>query len=449
MIFQAIRGRKKPSDSAGPDLLTVGKALAQASDAGTGVAGSRTNTNQLPDTDGTQDDSHNIPRYRRLYFTNSLVRAGVDNIASHAVLTGPRVRTSPPDVGKDFMLASFMAYKPHVGFVDWLVDIATWYIVDGEIFLKPVSVGTVGGDKAITFKAMDPCKVQADIRGMELTGWRYTGTIEATYTLEEVLHLFDVKNPDQMRGISALRSAVKPAGELYDAQTAMDAAFTEYGKLPGYWEVPEYAWQQLEGPVDGESEEDEKAREARNVAKMNTLLSLTAGTVPKVRPGTVYHPINRSADAFMRNYPEYWRSKTMEIARALDIPDYVVSGSVRDTNYSALRIAFQDAQIRYQGIQRFLETVLRWCFNQWVVNGRAVIDEIAWPPQHPLDVLKEFHAYASGTQARLVSPQSAMKALGYSYDEELAKWEQWQKDIEQRGIPLPRPVYPPTPEGDE
>lgn len=449
MIFQGIRDRKKPPDSVGPDLLTIGKALAQSPDARTGAGASRPNPNQLPGTDGSQDDFHNIRRYRELYFGNSLVRAGVDNIANHAVLTGPRVHTAPPNNGRDFMRATLMHNMPHIGLVDWLVDVATWYIVDGEIFLVPVVVGTVEGGKTTAFKALDPCKVQADTQGKKITGWRYTGTEETVYALDAVLHLFDVKSPGQMRGISSLRSAVKPAGELDDAQTAMDAAFTEYGKLPGYWEVPEYAWQELEGVVDGESEEDEKAREARNVAKMNTLLSLTAGAVPKVRPGTVYHPINRSADAFMRNYPEYWRSKTMEIARALDIPDYVVSGSVRDTNYSALRIAFQDARIRYHGIQRFLETVLRWCFMHWIGSSQAVIEEIAWPPQHPLDVLKEFHAYASGTQARLVSPQSAMKALGYSYDEELANWEQWQKDIEQRGIPLPRPVYPPTPEGDE
>lgn len=392
------------------------------------------------------DNRSKVGNYRTLYFTDSLVKAGVDNIAQQAVQMGPMVMTAAQGDGEAFDMMRPVATAPHTRLRDWLADLATWYVIDGEIFIVAEMQSTILGEPIVRFRVLDPAQVQPIKNGDALLGWQ--DQYGNRYAYQEVLHLFDQKVPGQWRGVSALLGAVGPSDELKTARDAMDRAFTEYGKLPGYWTLPTGFEPDLEEAEDGETEEQRAAREKANQEQMNARLSLASGAVPRLPEGAAYTPINRSGDAFMRGYPDYWKSKTAEIARALGIPDYIVSGSVRDTNYSALRIAHMEAKSRYQGIQRMLECVIEWCYIRYMPGGSPIV-EIRWPPQPVLDVQKEYYAIGSAITAGLMSPESAMRQIGLDYEQELERMESWVTEATRRGIPVSRPQFPPYPETED
>ena len=401
------------------------------------------------DVDALGDNSGKIGEYRNLYFRDSLVKAGVDNIAGQSVQMGPMVLTAGPGDGEAFDRIRPVATAPQVRLRDWLTDLATWYLVDGEIFIVADPTRSLGGDPLMRFRVLDPVKVRPIKRGDTLLGWE--DGAGARFGHADILHLFDQKVPGQWRGVSVLQGAALPAQELAAARTAMDRAFQDYGRLPGYWRLPLSMNADLEAPPMSqtpETPEEKAAREKRNADRLATKLSLTAGQTPKVFGDTEYVAINRSGDAFANNYPDYWRSKTAEIARALSIPDYIVSGSVRDTNYSALRIAHMEAKSSYQGIQRMLECVIEWCYIRYMPGGSPIV-EIRWPPQPVLDVQKEYYAIGSAITAGLMSPESAMRQIGLDYEQELERMESWVTEATRRGIPVSRPQFPPYPETED
>ena len=388
------------------------------------------------------DNSGLIQQWRGLYYGNSLVRGAIRNMSRQAVQTGPRIVTVRGEDGDQFMAMRPVGTAPHTRMVDWLKAIGLWYIVDGEIFIVQDTAPALDGGQRVVFKVLDAARVRPARDGDYLIGW--TDGIKKDYGLREVLHLFDWESPAQWRGVSALESAIEPAQALDYARQAMSAAFHDYGNLPGYWTLPETFWATLEPAAPGEDEAATKTREDRNARKLNTALTLTAGQTPRVHEGTTYTAINRSGDAFMRAFPDYWRSKTSEIARALGVPDYIVSGSVRDTNYSALKIAYTDAINRYLDIQQVLNQVIEWCYLRWRPGGSEITD-IRWPPQPPLDVQKEYYAIGSAMGSRLVSPQTAMGQIGLHYETEIANWGQWQQDMTDKGVGVPTPIYPVAP----
>ena len=395
--------------------------------------------------DALGDNRGKVGEYRALYFSDSLVKAGVDNIATQSVQMGPMVLTAAAGDGEAYDLMRPVATAPHTRVRDWLVDLATWYVIDGEIFIVAELTPGFLGEPMVRFRTLDPAQVQPIMNNRALVGWQ--DQFGNRYAYSEVLHLFNQRVPGQWRGVSDLFGAVAPADELKTARTAMDKAFTEYGKLPGYWVLPRDFEPDLEEAEDEETPEQRAAREKENAERVNARLSLASGAVPRLPEGASYVPINRSGDAFMNGYPDYWRSKTSEIARALGIPDYIVSGSVRDTNYSALRIAHMEAKTKYQSIQRMLECVIEWTYIRYLPSGSPIV-EIRWPPQPVLDIQKEYYAIGLAITAGLMSPESAMRQIGLDYEQELERMQNWIDEATRRGIPVSRPMYPPYPEVD-
>ena len=401
--------------------------------------------------DPTQDNHGLIPEYRLLYFSNALVKSGVQNVARQSVQTGPRVVTVNRDDGERFMEIRPVRTAPYTTLADWLTTLAVTLMVDGELFLVPDGAQNVLGETRPAFRVLDASRIQGvstPSAPTEIVGWRDVQTGEI-YNMNAVLHIFEWETPGQFRGVSALDAAIVPAQALDAARRALVSAFTEYGKLPGIWTLPEDFWESLEpAPAALETDEERKAREERNDALLDKTLRLGSGSTPMVHEGTTYTPINRSGDAFMRVFPEYQRLKTSELARAIGVPDHIVSGLVRDGNYSSLKLAHTEAKSRYTAMQRLLESVIRWCYDV-AYPGGSRITAIHWPPQPPLDAQKELGALAMATGARLMSHETAMLIQGLDYNQELDRMENWTDEAERRDIGVPQPVYPAGPVDQE
>ena len=390
-----------------------------------------------------------VVEYRDLYTNLSYIRSAVNHIAEQSIQTGPIVTAEGPrgaELGRVFV-DTFrpLATAPRETLVDWLADLVVYYLVDGELFLHRLP-----GDD-LRFESLDPSYISARVEGDRITGWRMQAGRGGQWGWDDpnYLHIMDIRYPGQTRGVSLLRAAQLPAEELREANYALDAALQEYGLLRGYWVLSDDEMQELEKPLLGESEADKTAREARNEARLQAKINVPRGSSPAVHEGTRYEVVSRGGDAFVRIFPDYVRVKVGQIARAMGVPEYVVSGSVSETNYSALRISRAEAEYRYRATQRTLESVLRWVWGHYAVwqgmPGVGLV-EVRWPPQPPLDLQKDVYALAAAVRDKILSRRTAVEILGRDWGTELMRMEEEQMEFAARGITVPAQPYPAAPE---
>ena len=394
-----------------------------------------------------------VSRYRELYLDVSYVRSGVNHIAEQSVQGGPWLTAMTlGEPGREIPTTEFLksfrplATAPRETVVDWLINLATYNVIDGELFLRRVP--TMAG---LCFEALDPACIHDVVSGEAITGHRMTGRMPMEWAVDDrnYLHVFDVLYPGQTRGISLLRSALAPALDLLAANRAIASAMQEYGQLRGYWELSPDDIRQFKAPVIGETEPEREAREAFNTALYHSKFTAPPGGSATVGQGTGYRPINRGGDTFVSTYRDYVGIAVSRISRSLSVPEYVVSGSVSETNYSALKISRTEAEFRYRATQRMLESVLQWMWGHYAAYMNypmSKLTEIRWPPQPPLDLQKEVYAIAAGARDRVVSHQTGAEWLGLHWPTELERMAEEQAEFERRGIPMNTPAYPAAPE---
>ena len=397
---------------------------------------------------GKSGYTDNISGYRRLYADMGYVRGAVNHIAEQSVQTGPTLDASEGQTERARqMTATFrpLAYAPHETLTDWLIDLAVYHLVDGEVFIRRLP----GVD--CHFEVLDAELVHEVIDGDQVVGYRLARGRPLQWRVGDpnYLHLWDVRYPGQTRGLSLLAAALEPGDLLWQSAQALSAAVDEYGRLRGYWMVAEEDWAELEGRVPGESPEERSAREKRNDNRMQSRFEVPDGESPKVHEGTTYNVIERGGDAYLREYSAYVRVQVGRISRALGVPEYVVSGSVAETNYSALRISRAEAEYRYRATQRTLEAVLRWVWPHYCRSQglpESELTRILWPPQPPLDLQREAYALSAVVRDKMLSRRSAAEMLGRDWDTELERMTEEQEEFVRRDITMPSPAYPSAPE---
>jgi lambda family phage portal protein len=161
---------------------------------------------------------------------------------------------------------------------------------------------------------------------------------------------------------------------------------------------------------------------------------LEPGAVLKIPGGW---KVNATAPQQAQQVAEFLMHMTRTIAAGVDVPEHLMTGDLRQANYSSLRAALVSFRQKVEAFQyqtlvpQFLDPVWRRVVTSAVLSGdvRADLSDdlfaVEWiaPAQPWVDPLKDAEATALLIDRGLMSRRQAVAAMGYSVtalDEEIA-----------------------------
>ncbi|MFN3211205.1 MAG: phage portal protein [Roseovarius sp.] len=222
----------------------------------------------------------------------------------------------------------------------------------------------------------------------------------------DVLHIFRPAGPGAVRGISALAPVLLRLAELDATEDAVQMG----AKVAALLSVILTNENDL-GSGDDPFSEDQ---------------SLEPGAMFKVPGGW---KVNTTAPQQAQQVGEFLQHQTRAIAAGLDVPEHLLTGDLRNANYSSLRAALVSFRQKIEQFQfhvlvpQFLDPCWRRVMESAVLRGDLDPDpdlfRVEWiPPAQPwVDPLKDAEATLKLLGAGLMSRRQAVAALGYSVDE--------------------------------
>jgi len=338
--------------------------------------------------------------------TNPLFRGEILNHEKYVVGDGPMFHHADDTV----MQAARDAYKA-IGGVRWAIELCRRFVRDGEVFCAFPN-GTA--------RFIDPAAVRTPpeeignlyiTRGVEVspedTGEvvayhiRVTDTDYRRIPADEMLHVMDCADENELRGWSRLENIapICRAKVLFS-----DERMTS-------WQIGNSVFLVRRGPAGGTT--------TRNLAEGGTTSDApSSGSILRVGPNVEYQyvtPNMNSGDA-----AKDARELTLLIAAGTTQSEYLVSGDVSNGNYSSTMIAEAQNMLAFMSVRRAL--------TQFIVD---VVERVAgvvgaglsvrWPSMRYRTWEDEVNALRAMVRELGLSPETALRELGYEYDVEVAR----------------------------
>lgn len=226
---------------------------------------------------------------------------------------------------------------------------------------------------------------------------------------EDVLHVYRPTGPGAVRGVSALANVLLRLSEL----DGLEDALQTNAKVAALLSVI----LTNENAMDDGS--DDPFAEGQ---------SLEPGAMFKIPGGW---KVNTTAPQQTQQVAEFLSHMTRTIAAGLDVPEHLLTGDLRQANYSSLRAALVSFRQKVEAYQfhtlvpQLLNPVWRRVMTNAVLSGEidAPLNDdlfaVEWiPPAQPwVDPLKDAEATLKLMGAGLMSRRQAVASLGYSIDE--------------------------------
>lgn len=224
---------------------------------------------------------------------------------------------------------------------------------------------------------------------------------------EDVIHVYRPTGPGAVRGVSALAPILLRLAEL----DATEDAYQVAAKVSAMLSV-------ILSNTNDVSGED----------PLPDGQGLEPGAILKLAGGW---NVNTVAPQQAQQISEFLSHMTRTIAAGLDVPEHLLTGDMRQANYSSLRaalVAFRQKIEAYQFsvlVPQMLDPVWRRVIGTAVLSGRInaeLNDElfaVEWiPPAQPwVDPVKDAQAALMLMKGGLMSRRQAVAQLGYSIDE--------------------------------
>lgn len=280
----------------------------------------------------------------------------------------------------------------------------------------------------------------------------------------EVRHIFEVKRPGQMRGVSALASVLTRLRSIGD----YDDAVLERQKLANLFAAF------ITRGVGGDVDVDPLTNLPLEMMGDQPLAGLQPGVVQELEYGQDVKFANPPEAG--TTYSDYMRTQHLGTAAAAGIPYEVFSGDIANVSDRTLRVVinefrrFAEQRQWHTIIPMFCQPVRQWWTEACVLAGLVSLDEandvsmVQWAPHgwayiHPV---QDVQAKQTEVDAGFRSRSSVISERGddpETVDEERAADEQREKDnglfsdptgkLDANGEPIPVPEADPAQEPDQ
>jgi len=236
---------------------------------------------------------------------------------------------------------------------------------------------------------------------------------------EEVIHLFRVLRPGQIRGEPWLARALVKLNELDQYDDAELVRKKTAAMFAGF--------------ITRISPEDNLMGEGLAGANGAALAGLEPGTLQILEPG---EDIKFSAPADVgSSYAEFMRQQFRAVAAAMGITYEMLTGDLTQVNYSSIRAGLLEFRRRCEALQhgvlvhQLCRPIWRAWMDQAVIEGALSLpgygkrprdyQSVKWIPQgwQWVDPQKEFNALKLAIRAGLMSRSEAISAYGYDAED--------------------------------
>jgi lambda family phage portal protein len=339
----------------------------------------------------------------------------------------------------DFFEMQRQLYRSFVSFGEYLVVMTN--LPDRDRFV-PLSLMPVDVDRLSGFGAR-PSKDVGFADGIEYdlqTGrplaywisndWGKATRIEAKY----VIHGYSQLEPEQLRGVSPLATAILLAENLSDYMQTEATAAKLLSRL--------YAFVHTNDPVTHQKIRGNGGAD-RKTEHWET------GTIEYLRPGETIEFANPNRPG--SSFEPFIRQIMLQLSAGCDTPYELISGDYTQLSYSSLRgIRLDMLRIIAPAQAHFIRIVCRRVYRafleQAVLNGRIPIadffksprayERAQWikPGMESVDPLRETKADIDRLANLLISPQEILAAQGRDWEQTLANIAQFRQRARELGL---------------
>ena len=238
---------------------------------------------------------------------------------------------------------------------------------------------------------------------------------------EDIIHLFRLERPGQVRGIPWLAPAIlnlRDLDEYEDAELVrrkIATCFTAFVTSP----LPE----------DEDTSDPDDLRE-----------KMEPGTIEHLPPGKT---VTLATPPTVTGYKEYSSAMLHKVAAALQCPYTVLTGDFSEVNFSSGRLGWLQFwkhvdQWRWNIlIPRFCDRVFNWYLEALALSGvktEGVTPEWTPPKRDMIDPQKEIAATKEAIKAGIKSLPEAIREEGYEPEDLLDEIEDFQKKADAKGL---------------
>lgn len=227
---------------------------------------------------------------------------------------------------------------------------------------------------------------------------------------EDVIHIFKRDGAGQHRGLSWFAPVVLPLNELSQLHDALLVSAKIQAMMTGFVQ-----------DLNGTGTAFNDAQQSGNAMD----LSLEPGTMRILPSG---YSMTFSNPAQMQQSVDYAAHSIRVIAAGLQLPEFLLSGNMRNVNYSSARTALVQFRQHVEGIQHTLLVgkLFEPVFRRWLaladLSGSISVDDVPtvewFFPQMPwIDPLKEAEGTAAMIAAGLKSRKQAVAELGFNIEQ--------------------------------
>lgn len=266
---------------------------------------------------------------------------------------------------------------------------------------------------------------------------------------EQILHIYEMLRPGQMRGIPSLAVALTRLYEMNKVSDAMIMRFQIMAMFAGFIEKPDTDSSPLGATIGLSSDGSTTDNSGADTPPM---ASLEPGTIQELADGekiTWSEPPSGGDD-----YEAWVRTELRGIAAALDITYEQLTGDLSNVNFSSIRAGLVEKRLVFEQAQQFVY-VTRFCrpvWNRWyqtaLIAGsvrpsssvrRGAAPRVRWiatPGYRYVDPEKEIKALVRAIRAGIKSLPDAIAEAGGDPVETLGEIAAMNKKLDEQGIVL-------------
>lgn len=234
---------------------------------------------------------------------------------------------------------------------------------------------------------------------------------------EDVIHIFKRDGAGQHRGLSWFAPVVLPLNELSQLHDALLVSAKIQAMMCGFVQ-----------DINGTGTAFNDAQQSGNAMD----LSLEPGTMRVLPSG---YSVTFSNPAQMQQSVDYAAHSIRVIAAGLQVPEFLLSGNMRNVNYSSARTALVQFRQHVEGIQHTLLVgkLFEPVFRRWLaladLSGSLTVEDVPavewfFPAMPWIDPKKDAEGTAAMIAAGLKSRKQAVAELGFNIeqlDDEIAQ----------------------------
>lgn len=227
---------------------------------------------------------------------------------------------------------------------------------------------------------------------------------------EEIIHVYEVLRPGQVRGVSRLSSimtVLKNFDDYEDAQLIRQKIAACFAVF-----VQDSVGGAIDNVIDADEEDDGTLSE-------------------RITPGTIEHlPAGKSVTfanpPITEGYGEYMRNVLRSVAAGLGITYESLTGDLSGVNFSSIRVGVIEALKNFEHIQNnviipFMDKIFNWFLQATEISGLNKGSEVKvlWttPRREMLDPLKEITALGEEVKFGFTSWSEAVTSRGWDPNE--------------------------------